>query len=106
MSSGERDEIMRKFGMLFQGGALFDSLPVWENVAFGLIPARGFNRAEAKEIALQKLAAVGLGRRCRRALARRAVRRHAEARVASPAPSRPSRRSSSSTSRPPASTRS
>jgi phospholipid/cholesterol/gamma-HCH transport system ATP-binding protein len=61
MSSGEREEIMHKFGMLFQGGALFDSLPVWENVAFGLIAGRGFNRAEAKEIALRKLAAVGLG---------------------------------------------
>ena len=33
----ERDRMMRKFGMLFQGAALFDSLPVWENVAFGLI---------------------------------------------------------------------
>ena len=32
---------MRKFGMLFQGAALFDSLPVWENVAFGLIQGRG-----------------------------------------------------------------
>ena len=31
----------RKFGMLFQGAALFDSLPVWENVAFGLIQGRG-----------------------------------------------------------------
>jgi phospholipid/cholesterol/gamma-HCH transport system ATP-binding protein len=61
MSSSEREEIMHKFGMLFQGGALFDSLPVWENVAFGLIAGRGFNRAEAKEIALRKLAAVGLG---------------------------------------------
>jgi phospholipid/cholesterol/gamma-HCH transport system ATP-binding protein len=61
MSSGEREEIMHKFGMLFQGGALFDSLPVWENVAFGLIAGRGFNRAEAKEIALRKLGAVGLG---------------------------------------------
>ena len=61
MSSGEREEIMHKFGMLFQGGALFDSLPVWENVAFGLIAGRGFNRSEAKEIALRKLAAVGLG---------------------------------------------
>jgi len=61
MSSGEREEIMHKFGMLFQGGALFDSIPVWENVAFGLIAGRGFNRAEAKEIALRKLGAVGLG---------------------------------------------
>jgi phospholipid/cholesterol/gamma-HCH transport system ATP-binding protein len=61
MSAGQREEIMHKFGMLFQGGALFDSLPVWENVAFGLIAGRGFNRAEAKEIALRKLGAVGLG---------------------------------------------
>jgi phospholipid/cholesterol/gamma-HCH transport system ATP-binding protein len=29
-----RDRVLRKFGMLFQGGALFDSLKVWENVAF------------------------------------------------------------------------
>ena len=53
MSAGEREEIMHKFGMLFQGGALFDSIPVWENVAFGLIAGRGFNRSEAKDIALR-----------------------------------------------------
>jgi phospholipid/cholesterol/gamma-HCH transport system ATP-binding protein len=53
---------MRKFGMLFQGSALFDSLPVWENVAFGLIQARGMDRAAAKKIALAKLANVGLNR--------------------------------------------
>ena len=57
----EREALMRKFGMLFQGSALFDSLPVWENVAFGLIQGRGLGRAAAKEIALTKLAAVGLG---------------------------------------------
>jgi phospholipid/cholesterol/gamma-HCH transport system ATP-binding protein len=56
-----REQINRKIGMLFQGGALFDSLPVWENVAFGLIQGQGKNRMEAKEIALEKLAAVGLG---------------------------------------------
>ena len=61
LADGGRADVMRKFGMLFQGGALFDSLPVWENVAFGLIAGRGFNRSEAKEIALRKLAAVGLG---------------------------------------------
>jgi phospholipid/cholesterol/gamma-HCH transport system ATP-binding protein len=60
MSHAEREEVMRKFGMLFQGGALFDSLPVWENVAFGLIAGRGANRREAKEVALRKLGAVGL----------------------------------------------
>jgi phospholipid/cholesterol/gamma-HCH transport system ATP-binding protein len=47
--------------MLFQGSALFDSLPVWENVAFGLIQGRGVGRARAKEIAIEKLAKVGLG---------------------------------------------
>jgi phospholipid/cholesterol/gamma-HCH transport system ATP-binding protein len=47
--------------MLFQGSALFDSLSVWENVAFGLIQGRGMPRQPAREIALQKLAAVGLG---------------------------------------------
>jgi len=61
LSPTEREHMMRKFGMLFQGGALFDSLPVWENVAFGLIQGRGTGRVEAKKVALQKLAAVGLG---------------------------------------------
>ena len=57
----KREAQLRKFGMLFQGGALFDSLPVWENVAFGLIQGRGVSRKEAREIALEKLARVGLG---------------------------------------------
>ena len=61
MSARDRERVMKKFGMLFQGAALFDSLPVWENVAFGLISGRGMNRAEAKEVALKKLGAVGLG---------------------------------------------
>jgi phospholipid/cholesterol/gamma-HCH transport system ATP-binding protein len=56
-----REQVMRKFGMLFQGSALFDSLSVWENVAFGLIQGRGMGRTQARDIALQKLAAVGLG---------------------------------------------
>jgi phospholipid/cholesterol/gamma-HCH transport system ATP-binding protein len=56
-----RDEYLRKFGMLFQGGALFDSLPVWENVAFGLIQGRNVPRRRAKDIAMEKLAKVGLG---------------------------------------------
>ncbi len=55
-----RDTVMRKFGYLFQGGALFDSLPIWENVAFGLIQADGMERDKAKEIALTKLQSVGL----------------------------------------------
>ena len=60
MSARERERVMKKFGMLFQGAALFDSLPVWENVAFGLIAGRGMKRTEAKQVALRTLAAVGL----------------------------------------------
>jgi phospholipid/cholesterol/gamma-HCH transport system ATP-binding protein len=58
---GAREQLMQKFGMLFQGSALFDSLSVWENVAFGLIRGRGMERPAAREIALAKLASVGLG---------------------------------------------
>jgi len=61
MRATAREELMRRFGMLFQGSALFDSLSVWENVAFGLIQGRGMPWRQAREIALQKLAAVGLG---------------------------------------------
>jgi len=56
-----RDAFLARFGMLFQGGALFDSLPVWQNVAFRLL--RGSlkrPKAEAKEIAIEKLRRVGL----------------------------------------------
>ena len=60
INGSARDRVMKKFGMLFQGGALFDSLPVWENVAFGLIQGRGVARAKARDIAIQKLAKVGL----------------------------------------------
>lgn len=56
----ERDEVMGKFGMLFQGAALFDSISVWENVAFALIQGKKMKRKEAKEIAVEKLRAVGL----------------------------------------------
>lgn len=60
-SASEREEALRKFGMLFQGSALFDSLKVWENVAFGLIQGRRMDRDQAKQIALDKLGQVGLG---------------------------------------------
>ncbi len=60
MPASERERVMLKFGMLFQGSALFDSLPVWENVAFGLIAGRGVRRAKARPVALDKLASVGL----------------------------------------------
>jgi phospholipid/cholesterol/gamma-HCH transport system ATP-binding protein len=56
-----REQIMQKFGMLFQSAALFDSLPVWENVAFGLLNIKKLGRAEAKERAIETLREVGLG---------------------------------------------
>ena len=55
-----RADVMRKFGMLFQGGALFDSLRVWENVAFGPIQSDGMDSAKAREVAIAKLGNVGL----------------------------------------------
>ena len=61
MGGRAREAVLKKFGMLFQSAALFDSLPVWENVAFGLIQGRGMNRKQAKDIAIAKLAKVGLG---------------------------------------------
>jgi len=57
----ERNKLMQRFGMLFQGGALFDSLPVWENIAFGLIQSEKTPKKEAREIAIETLLAVGLG---------------------------------------------
>lgn len=61
LSLSQRDTLMQKFGMLFQGGALFDSLPVWRNVAFGLLQRNLQTPEQAWETALEKLAAVGLG---------------------------------------------
>lgn len=58
-SGKERYEIMRKFGMVFQNGALFDSLPIWENVGFGLTE-QGVNPKDVKEQAIMRLAQVGL----------------------------------------------
>ncbi|MCK5041625.1 MAG: ABC transporter ATP-binding protein [Sphingomonadales bacterium] len=60
MSARERKKSLSRFGMLFQGGALFDSLSVWENVAFGLIQAKGMDKEEARIIAVEKLGRVGL----------------------------------------------
>lgn len=60
LKNKERTEMMHKFGMLFQGGALFDSMPVWRNIAFGLIEGDKMNKTEARKIALDKLNAVGL----------------------------------------------
>lgn len=61
VARADRDAFLARFGMLFQGGALFDSLKVWENVAFRLL--RGSLRLpkdEARAIAIEKLRRVGL----------------------------------------------
>ncbi|PIZ32021.1 MAG: ABC transporter ATP-binding protein [Alphaproteobacteria bacterium CG_4_10_14_0_8_um_filter_53_9] len=59
MDEPARMAMMRKLGMLFQSGALFDSMSVWENVAFALLED-GMKPTEAKEIAITKLRQVGL----------------------------------------------
>jgi phospholipid/cholesterol/gamma-HCH transport system ATP-binding protein len=60
ISEKRRKALLTKFGMLFQGAALFDSLPVWRNVAFGLIQGRGMAARQAHEIAIETLRRVGL----------------------------------------------
>ena len=61
LKGAAREAVNARMGMLFQGGALFDSLPVWENVAFGLVAAGQRTRGDAKPVALETLAQVGLG---------------------------------------------
>jgi phospholipid/cholesterol/gamma-HCH transport system ATP-binding protein len=62
VARAERDAFLARFGMLFQGGALFDSLTVWQNVAFRLLRGRLRRpKAEARDIAVEKLRRVGLG---------------------------------------------
>jgi len=61
VNKGDRDAFLARFGMLFQGAALFDSLPVWQNVAFRLL--RGSLKKpkdQARDIAIEKLRRVGL----------------------------------------------
>lgn len=60
LSRAAREPVMRKFGMLFQGGALFDSLTVWENIAFRLIYADGVKRSEARDRAIETMRRVRL----------------------------------------------
>ena len=57
----ENEKHYAKMGMLFQGGALFDSLSVWENVAFGLLETQKMPRRQAREKAVEVLRQVGLG---------------------------------------------
>ena len=61
ITQADRDAFLARFGMLFQGGALFDSLPVWQNITFRLM--RGSlkrSKDEARDIAIEKLRRVGL----------------------------------------------
>lgn len=55
-----RRALYGRFGMLFQKSGLFDSLPVWENVAFRLLQQDGMRRKDARDRAIEKLGLVGL----------------------------------------------
>src|SRR3546814_17517664 len=55
MSGRELQRVRGRFGMLFQGGALFDSLPVWRNVSFALSKGSGGHAAEMRRIALENI---------------------------------------------------
>lgn len=56
----QNERRLKDIGVVFQGSALFDSLTIWENIAFRLLYAEAMNRTEAKLIALNNLASVGL----------------------------------------------
>ncbi len=60
MPRREREALNDRIGMLFQNGALFDSLPVWENVCFKLLAQKRISRARARDKAAEVLAQVGL----------------------------------------------
>lgn len=60
LSEKERSRVERRFGVLFQGGALFSSLTVIENIALPLIEHSGLSRSDAERLACMKLALVGL----------------------------------------------
>ena len=60
MEAAAREKLNISIGMLFQHAALFDSLPVWENVAFGLLAEKRCSRRRAREIAIEKMRLVGL----------------------------------------------
>ena len=62
LSGAARDRILARFGVLFQGAALFDSMTVWENVAFAPMRGRRMDRRAARDAAIATLSQVGLGR--------------------------------------------
>lgn len=63
LSGRGREMMMHKFGMLFQGGALFDSLKVWQNIAFEQFYNEKWDKAKARSLAVEKLEQVGLSER-------------------------------------------
>jgi phospholipid/cholesterol/gamma-HCH transport system ATP-binding protein len=63
MLKGEKEaqkEVRQNMSMVFQGSALFDSLPVWENIAFGCLQRGLISRPDARDMAIERLRAVGL----------------------------------------------
>ena len=60
IGTSQYDPILEKFGMLFQGGALFDSFPVWKNISFRLLQQKKMTNGQAKMHAIEKLHQVGL----------------------------------------------
>ncbi|WP_297507139.1 ABC transporter ATP-binding protein [uncultured Caulobacter sp.] len=60
LSEGARRKLFSRIGVLFQGAALFDSLTIWENVAFRLLNADGVSRKDARERAIEALDQVRL----------------------------------------------
>ena len=60
LSAKDHAKMLEKFGYLFQGGALFDSLPIWKNIAFSLIQNHNANLKTARKLAIEKLESVGL----------------------------------------------
>lgn len=60
LSEKKHNDMMQKFGYLFQGGALFDSLSIWENIVFVPLQNNSLSKKEARMLAIQKLESVGL----------------------------------------------
>ena len=60
LSAREYSKVLHKFGYLFQGGALFDSLPTWKNIAFVPLQTNQLSKKEARKLAIDKLGLVGL----------------------------------------------
>lgn len=60
LSEKEHNKMLNKFGYLFQGGALFDSLPIWKNIAFVPIQNNSLTSKQARSLAIEKLESVGL----------------------------------------------